>query len=289
MLGLDLLGLRVSQVYRRIFASCGLSFCLSFAAVGKDLVCESQLYRLGSYAFVFAQDRELSAIEFWKKYKAQERLQDFDLREISTYPIRETMPWYERLVLENKLHPRSPRPSEYELTLLAAGHSSRLKFRSGEIELGAFLGAGNAAHIYQLANEPGVAVRLAFAADAGPIYQRSSRMEQAQELIELYRRKRPNTDRIQVVKILDSDPAEPYVLVEYIDTTVNAFEFFQKISSQAELSEKEQEMLALLIENYSFQSGVLLRLNPAVTQIPAQLRQWGWSESRGNWVLLDWE
>lgn len=264
----------------------------SNAFATETALCPETLYRLASYAFPFDRTRTESDLQFWKDYKAKPDTREFDMRVKQTQPIAAPLPWYEALVNENRVHPKSPRPSNYEITLLVVRQGSKLIYDSEILTLGKFLGAGNSSHIYQLADRPEIAVRLPFAADAGPMYKRSSRMQQAQELTEYYRAKRPSHHRFYVVKIIDSGEPKDFTLVEYIDVKTTALDFLNNISQKDRSlwTPEEKHLLHSVREFYLDFSGVTLNLDTLGSkELPRGLRQWGWSESRQNWVLLDWE
>jgi hypothetical protein len=114
-------------------------------------------------------------------------------------------------------YPRFP-PTTHEYRTLRLRKGDRVEFDERQFELGKFLGAGNTTHIWALAGDSDVALRLPFL--AGPLVKKAQsgdslhQLDFARALVRVYIQKISGLKN--AVKVLEYDPKYRWVLVERV-------------------------------------------------------------------------
>lgn len=170
------------------------------------------------------------------------------------------------------------------LVRMRAGDSVVLTDARGKevtYRLGKFLGAGNATHVYELADRPGEVIRLPFL--PSPFYKGVAWRRNALMNNEIYvntAKKIPDTvDRVDLLEVGEDFG---YVVTTRVTGTQNGKQFLEtETGASPDATRVEKERLLRL---------AVSRLHPGQFdegKYKERARQFLWDERR--WVLVDWE
>lgn len=198
-------------------------------------------------------------------------------------------------------------PSKYEERMIGLREGDTVVFSDKEFVLGAFLGAGNATHVYAIHGQPDKVLRIPFLVPcvaANMITQGGFNLVQAsRHVMHNHATVRPEErDDIRVVTIL-LGPNNEYAISERVHGKENGRDFIFRMAAHVAQNGaglggfRLDEALHLMgdIDNNMKYRRLTLAIDyeryTRSTRSPVNLlaRQYVWDENEHNWVLVDWD
>jgi hypothetical protein len=190
-------------------------------------------------------------------------------------------------------------PKLYEEKVFYLRKGDTLDFGGEKIKLGAFLGAGDATHIYEIEGQDEVVLRIPFGSIRGfsnlAFYWRQMK-ETADKSLSLSRLRDPmNPEKplVPYARVIRTDPQNRFLIVQKIRGDENGRDFIQRF--EASQSSDKHDRLKRLLRNIEFAlifSGC--RLDPSsksILGIPEKIvteaRQFVWDKKKADWIWAD--
>lgn len=282
---------------------------------------------LADHAFAYDLDRVAAHREFWKRYKNDWQFAQWvdadaefkspedslaraakigDLSAVAgsrqkgrVVDLDQMTPKY--LLPHVKLrHPFGPEmaPGDYETLVINLRAGDTLVVDGAQFHLGEFLGAGNATHVYALADRPNEVIRLPFIADSVAEGFGDTLRETGQYMIRNFAtliRPRPPA---RAVKITQTGSRYQYVVVSRIHGNMNGEDFLGKLPHDAKkISAQDRKRYAELkvaVDHSNFEElpelEVFCRADDEDRAAYGRLaRQTVFDTREKSWIVADWE
>ncbi len=155
---LSCLSIFISQTSRA--ESCS-EFLTSYGTSISSLIARSQIRKalsIARYAYTSDTSRTREDASVWLKYKNGRNI-DPRIVDLTQRNLDEVWVWAQ----ENDSETGAPwHPNKYEENVISLRKGDTVKFGDKSFKLGKFLGSGNATHIYALADNPKMVIRIPF-------------------------------------------------------------------------------------------------------------------------------
>lgn len=292
---------------------------------------------LARFGFVQSTDRSLSATEVWNLYKNNDHFAAWLIEQKSLSSPEEALSAYAAALTQGKAKLGIPKPrivqlgekcegekcvwltealqqpkvleslvagaSQYDALVLGLRKGDTVLFGKEKLRLGNFLGAGNASHVYELADFPERAVKIPFMTTflrtGDPQADLLAARGWVRKLVE-DKDKYPVKNRIE---IFNHGKNHEYVIVTRIKGTIDGENFVKNLL--AELPAHPGESVHNYILRLPKNSPYAKRLRALYTLIPVDpedynssrmtgdwitvARQLWWDHDKSKWIWADWE
>ena len=183
-------------------------------------------------------------------------------------------------------------PSRYEEAVFHLKQGDTVVFDGRKFTLGAFLGSGNATHIFELAGNPSTVIRIPFLSGCNnligktkhghPFNYAKLRMKQFVEKMPLNQ---------QAVRIIEADPKNRYAVVSRVNGTENALSFLNSLSSAPQNISRNIPDTSTIQDWINSSEGERVHLLIHAMEINhdswSAARQYIWDVALNQWIKID--